>query len=154
MDQTPILHAMNPKDTIDRRGMRTINLRMAGSNSRQVTIAVMIIASGHQLPLLVVFKGKSLYCCTANTVSNVIVDCCVLAAGMPNGMITCREVPTLPAGIIYRLNEKAWLNKQIMLDWVKHVLTPYIAMAPPGIVPILLLNQVRVHKMGLILNAI
>jgi hypothetical protein len=30
MDQTPINHAMNPKDTIDRRGMRMINLRTAG----------------------------------------------------------------------------------------------------------------------------
>ncbi len=58
MDLTPVLHAMNPKDTIDRRGTKTINLGMAGEDSRQVTVAVTIMASGHQLPLLVVFKGK------------------------------------------------------------------------------------------------
>ncbi len=41
-----------------------------------------------------------------------------------------------------------------MLDWVEHVLAPYVATALPGIVPILLLDQFRVHKMGLIVNAI
>jgi hypothetical protein len=145
---------MNPKDTINKRGMHTINLRTVGGDSRQVTVAIMITASSHQLPLLVVFKGKSLYCCTANSVSNIIVDCCVLAARMPNGTIARSDVPTLPAGIVYHLNKKAWFNKQIMLDWVEHVLAPYIAMVPPGIVPILLLDQFRVHKMGSIINAI
>ncbi len=83
-----------------------------------------------------------------------MVDCCVLTAGMPNGMIARREVPTLPTGSIYHLNEKSWFNEQIMLDWIEHVLTPYVATAPPGIIPILFLDQFRVHKMGLIVNAI
>jgi hypothetical protein len=73
---------------------------------------------------------------------------------MPNGAIARREVPTLPAGLVYRLNKKAWFNKKIMLDWVEHVLAPYVATAPPGIIPILLLDQFRVHKMGSIVNAI
>jgi hypothetical protein len=47
MDQTPVLHAMNLKDTIDRRGRRTINLRTAGGDSRRVTVAITIRASGH-----------------------------------------------------------------------------------------------------------
>ncbi len=41
-----------------------------------------------------------------------------------------------------------------MLDWIKHVLAPYLAMAPPGIIPILFLDQFRVHKMRSIVNAI
>jgi hypothetical protein len=154
MDQTPVNHAMNPKDTINRRGTRTINLRTAGGDSRRVTVAITITVSGHQLPLLVVFKGKSIHLDTANTVTNIMVDCCVLIAGMPNGMIARREVPTLPAGSIYCLNEKAWFNEQIMHDWIEHVLAPYLAMAPPGLIPILFLDQFRVHKMGLIVNAI
>jgi hypothetical protein len=154
MDQTPVLHAMNPKDTINRRGTKMINLCTAGGDSRQVTAAVTIMASGHQLPLLVVFKGKSIHVCTANTVSNIMVDCCVLTAGMPIGMITCREVPTLPASNIYRNNKKVCFNKQIMLNWIEHVIAPYVAMAPPTIIPILFLDQFRVHKMGLIINAI
>jgi hypothetical protein len=127
---------------------------MAGKDSRQVTAAITITASSHQLPSLIVFKGKSIHFCTANTVSNIMVDCCVLTTGMPNGTIACREVPTLPASSIYHLNEKAWFNEQIMLDWIEHVLAPYIATAPPGIIPILFLDQFRVHKMGSIINAI
>jgi hypothetical protein len=154
MDQTLVNHAMNPKGTINRRGACTINLRTVGRDSRQVTIAITITASGHQLPSLVVFKDKSIHFCTANTVSNIMVDCCVLTAGMPNGTIARREVPTLLAGSIYRLNKKAWFNEQIMLNWIKHILAPYVAMAPPRIIPILFLDQFRVHKMGLIVNAI
>ncbi len=73
---------------------------------------------------------------------------------MPNGTIAHRVVTTLPADSIYRLNKKAWFNEQIMLDWIKHVLAPYIATVPPGIIPILFLDQFRVHKMGSIVNAI
>jgi hypothetical protein len=154
MDQTPVNHAMNPKDAIDRRGMRTINLHTAGVDSRQVTLTVTITVSGHQLPSLVVFKDKSIHLDTANTVTNIMVDCCVLITGMPNGMIARREVPTLPAGGIYCLNEKVWFNEQIMHDWIKHVLAPYVSMALPEIIPILFLDQFRVHKMGLIINGI
>jgi hypothetical protein len=115
---------MNPKDTIGRRGMKAINLRTVGGDSRQVTLAVMIMASSHQLPSLVVFKGKSIHFCTANTVSNIMVDCCICTAGMPNGAIARREVPTLPVRSIYRLNKNVKINEQIMLDWIKHVLAP------------------------------
>jgi hypothetical protein len=110
IDQTPILHAMNPKDTIDRRDTKTINLRMADRDSRQVTVAITITAFGHQLPLIVVFKGKSIHICTANTVSNIMIDCCVLTTGMPNGTIARREIPALPMGSIYSLNKKEWFN--------------------------------------------
>ncbi len=106
MDQTPVNHAMNSKGTINRRGTCTINLRRAGRDSRQVTLAITITASGHQLPLLVVFKGKSIHLDTANTVTNIMDDCCVLITGMPSGTIAHREVPTLPTGSIYHLNEK------------------------------------------------
>jgi hypothetical protein len=57
-------------------------------------------------------------------------------------------------GIVYHLNKKVWFNEQIMLNWVKHVLAPYVAMAPPGIIPIILLDQFKVHKMGSIINTI
>jgi hypothetical protein len=83
-----------------------------------------------------------------------MVDCCVLTTGMPNGTIARREVPTLPAGSIYRLNKKAWFNEQIMLDWIEHVLAPYVATVLPGIILILFLDQFRVRKMGSIINAI
>jgi hypothetical protein len=148
MDQTPVNHAMNPKDTIDRRGVPTINLRTAGGDSRQVTVAITIMASGNQLPSLVVFKYKLIHFFTVNTVSNIMVDCCILTAGMPNGTIARREVPTHPTGSIYRLNKKVWFNEQIMLDLIKHVLAPYAATAPPGIIPIPFLDQFGSTRWG------
>jgi hypothetical protein len=41
-----------------------------------------------------------------------------------------------------------------MLDWIEHVLALFVSMVLPGIIPILFLDQFRVHKMGLIVNAI
>ncbi len=41
-----------------------------------------------------------------------------------------------------------------MLDWIEHVLAPYVATASPGIIPILFLDQFRVHKLRSIANAI
>jgi hypothetical protein len=83
-----------------------------------------------------------------------MVDCCILTAGMPNRTIACREVSTLPTGSIYWLNKKAWFIEQIMLDWIEHVLTPYVTTVLPGIIPILFLDHFRVHKMGSIVNTI
>ena len=35
-----------------------------------------------------------------------------------------------------------------MLEWVDDVLAPYVATAPPGIVPILFLDSFKVHMLG------
>jgi len=59
MDQTPMWHAMTEKVTIDTVGKRTINVRTSAGDSKRVTVAVTITASGHQLPSMIVFKGKS-----------------------------------------------------------------------------------------------
>ena len=130
MDQTPMWYAMTPKTTIDHRGARTVNVRTATGDSKRVTVAVTITASGHLLPSMVVFKGS------------------------PTGTIARREIPTLPAGLLYQVNAKAWFNEQVMLDWVKLVLAPYVATAPKGIVPILFLDMFKVHMMQSVVQAI
>jgi hypothetical protein len=130
MDQTPMWYAMTPKTTIEPRGSRTVNVRTATGDSKRVTVAVTITASGHQLPSMVVFKGS------------------------PTGTIARREIPTLPGGLLYRVNAKAWFNEQVMLDWVEHVLAPYVATAPEGIVPILFLDMFKVHLMQSVVQAI
>ena len=130
MDQTPMWYAMTPKTTIEPRGSRTVNVRTATGDSERVTVAVTITASGHLLPSMVVFKGS------------------------PTGTIARREIPTLPRGLLYRVNAKAWFNEQIMLDWVEHVLAPYVATAPEGIVPILFLDMFKVHMMQSVVQAI
>ena len=130
MDQMPIWYAMTPKTTIEPRGSRTVNVRTATADSKHVTAAVTITASGHQLQLVVVFKGS------------------------PTGTIARREIPTLPAELFYRVNAKAWFNEQVVLDWVKLVLASYIPTAPKGIVPILFLDMFKVHMMQSVVQAI
>ncbi len=61
MDQTPMWHAMSQKGTIDTIGKRTINVRTSVGDLKRVTVAVTITASGHQLPSMIVFKGKSTF---------------------------------------------------------------------------------------------
>ncbi len=59
MDQTAVNHAVEIKKTIDRVGERTINLRSSANDSKRVTVAVTITASGRRVKPMVVFKGKS-----------------------------------------------------------------------------------------------
>ena len=74
--------------------------------------------------------------------------------GKRTGKIATKELPTLPAGLIYRVQEKAWFTEDIMLEWIEVVLKPYVADVPPGIVPILFLDSFTVHKMGSLVHAI
>ena len=81
-------------------------------------------------------------------------DCCFFLIGKPTGRIARQEIATLPDGAFYCVNEKAWFTEAVMLDWINLVLSPWAAKAPPGIVPILLLDQFLVHMMASVVNAI
>lgn len=74
--------------------------------------------------------------------------------GETHGRIATKEVATLPNGAFYRVNKKAWFTEQVMLDWVALVLAPWAAKAPPGIVPLLILDQFSVHMMASVNDAI
>ena len=75
-------------------------------------------------------------------------------SGKPKGHIAKRELPTLPGNLTYHCQEKAWFDEHVMLDWVKEVLAPYVANAPHGIVPIILLDDFTAHKTGQVVDAI
>ena len=79
-------------------------------------------------------------------------DCRLSLIGKPKGRIAKKEIATLPA--FYCVNEKAWFIKAVMLDWVKLILAPWAAKALPGIMPILLLDQFKVHMMASVVDAI
>ncbi len=51
-------HAVETNKTIDRVGAQTINLRTSAKDSKRVTVAVTITASGRRVKSMVVFKGK------------------------------------------------------------------------------------------------
>ena len=57
-------------------------------------------------------------------------------------------------GLVYKVNQKVWFNKEIMLDWVKLVLAPYIATASEGILPILFFDLFKVHMMQSVVKTI
>jgi hypothetical protein len=54
----------------------------------------------------------------------------------------------------YAVQKKAWFDEVTMLEWVKKVLAPDVAMAPVGIIPILFLDSFKVHLLGSVTNAI
>ena len=39
-----------------------------------------------------------------------------------------------------------------MIEWVDDVLAPYVATAPPGIIPILFLDSFKVHMLGSVVS--
>ena len=77
-----------------------------------------------------------------------------LSAAKRGGTIERRELSTYPEGAVYKCQPKAWFTEEIMLEWVHEVLAPYVATAPPGIVPLLYLDSFRVHMMGTVVGAI
>ena len=46
------------------------------------------------------------------------------------------------------------MDERVMLLWVEDVLVPYIALTPPGIIPIILLDSYRCHIMASVVNVI
>ena len=58
MDQTLVQMAMDWKVTIDKVGARTVNLRTSASETKRVTVAVTLTASGRRVKSMVVFKGE------------------------------------------------------------------------------------------------
>ena len=123
MDQTPLFFSMTPKRTLDKRGLRTVNVRKSSSSTMRVTMAVTVTAAGTTLPPYFVFKGK------------------------PGGRIEKREFTTFPEGAFYSVQDNAWMDQHKMIDWVENVVKPWGLSTPEGIVPILLLDSYRCHLM-------
>ena len=40
------------------------------------------------------------------------------------------------------------MSERLMMMWIENILKPYVATAPPGIMPLLFLDSYGVHKMG------
>ncbi len=79
-------------------------------------MAVNVTASGHQLPLTVIFKAE------------------------PGGCIKRDEMPQYPADLIYAIQKGAWMDEAVMLQWVDKVLSPYINTQPVHVVSVSLLD--------------
>jgi len=62
----------------------------------------------------------------------------VVYKGMENGTIKKRELKHHHPTCIYEIQNNMWMDERVMMRWVEDVLAPYIALAPPGIIPIIL----------------
>ncbi len=91
MDQTPVFFSMESKTTLDLAGLKTIHMQSSTSDTKRATVAVTVTASGHQLPLTVIFKGES------------------------GGKIERDEIPKYPAGPLCAIQKKAWMDEAVML---------------------------------------
>ena len=94
MDQTPLFFSMTPKRTLDKQGMRTVNVHKSSSSTMQVRMAVTVTAAGKVLPPYFVFKGK------------------------PGGRIEKQEFTTFPKGAFYSVQDNAWMDQHKMIDWL------------------------------------
>jgi len=129
MDQTPIFFSMVPRTTLSPIGARTVHVRTSTSSTMRATVSVCITASGRMLPPLIIFKGK------------------------PNGRIQ-REFTRYNQGAVYVVQENAWMDERVMKIWIERVLTPYVATAPQGVRPLLILDSYRCHQMPSIVQLI
>ncbi len=68
--------------------------------------------------------------------------------------IAKRELATLPQELHYACQPKAWFDEDIMLKGVQTILAPYVAAAPPNVIPILLLDLFKVHMKASVMTAI
>ena len=134
MDQTPIPFSYHSNKTLNIKGARTVHTRASTSDTKRVTLAVTVTATGKMLPPFLIFKGK------------------------PNGRIAMREFSTYPAHGRYACQEKAWMDEVRMHEWVETVLKPWKDERdenhPNMNPPILILDAYRVHQMGSVVNRI
>jgi hypothetical protein len=130
MDQTPIPFTFNAKRTLELIGVHTVHIRKSTSDTKRVTCALTVSASGRILTPLLVVKGT------------------------PGGRIEKREFSTFPNDVLYACQANAWMDEKVMLLWVDKILKPYVETAPDGIVPLLFLDSFRCHMMGSVVQAI
>ena len=113
MDETPVYLDMIPSRTVD-KGKKSILLRSTNSEKTRITAVMCCNAVGEFLPTLVIFKGKTLR--------------------------PLRGI-TPPQGIHVRTQKNAWIDKDLMLYWIKNIWKVFTE----GIPALLFLDRCKVH---------
>jgi hypothetical protein len=124
MDQTPVPFTFNEKRTLEIVGKRMIYIQKSMNDTKRVTCALAVTASGRVLTPMLVLKGVS------------------------GGRIEKREFTSFPNNVIYACQGNAWMDESAMILWVDKILKPYVETAPDGIVPVLFLDSYHCHMMA------
>lgn len=126
MDETNVPFEVKVNKTLHKIGGRTVSIKTNGSAHR-CTVFLACTKSGRKLPPYIVFKAK------------------------PNGRVV-RSLNTLNAGAKYTVQENAWCDQAVMLDWIQQVWRPFaLEMNRPTY---LILDEFKVHHTGATLRAL
>ena len=60
MDQTAVFFSMEPRTTVDRRGVRTVPVRTTANGSVRITVSLAVTAAGAIMSPYLVMKGKNI----------------------------------------------------------------------------------------------
>ena len=91
MDETPMYFDLLLGKTVDFKGTKSIRIRTTSSEKRHLTVVLAVSAAGDVLPPMIIFKGKRAF--------NIQT---------PPGWIVC-------------VQEKAWMDEERMLCWIKDI---------------------------------
>jgi DDE superfamily endonuclease len=128
MDETNVYFNMTGSDTLADRGARTVSLCSTQSTNR-CTLSLACTMDGQMLPSFIIFKGVR----TDNgRVMKEVHD--PLANGYPAASTQK-----------YTVQNKAWVNEEVMLEWIDVIWKPFCASKGPGTTTYLLLDVFRAH---------
>ena len=91
-DETAIYLDMPPNYTLEKKGMKEVLLKTTGCEKLSLTVMLAATANGRKLPPLLILKRKTL-----------------------------PKSETFPKDVIVRAQEKGWMMKELMLEWLKIV---------------------------------
>lgn len=111
MDETPLYFDNVPNRTVEQVGAKSVKVRTTGGEKKRCTVVLGITHTGEFMKTMVIFKGK-------------------------------RKLKlNHPDNIIVRVQEKGWMNEQLMLEWIDLCLRPHTDRRPS----MLVLDSFRGH---------
>jgi len=131
-DETDVQYAVPTSSTVTYRGEKTVSVRTPVSSSR-CTVMLGVTADGHKFPPYVIYKGAM--------------------GGRVAKELRKAEDHGYSGGCIYRVQPKAWMNEELMLEWVEHVWKPF-TVAKGNKITLLMVDQFAVHSMPTVKKAI
>jgi hypothetical protein len=93
-DETAIYLDMPPNYTLEKKGVKEILMKTTGCEKLRLTVMLAATAVGRKLPTLLILKRKTL----------------------PKSEV-------FPKDVIVRAQEEGWMTEELMLDWLKIVLS-------------------------------
>jgi hypothetical protein len=90
-DQTPVFFDMPRNTSIEKQGVRSVTIKTTGAEKQRCTVMLTVTADGGKLPPYEIFKRKTF------------------------------PKEKFPPGIHVRVQEKGWMDQDLVKDWVNKV---------------------------------